>query len=135
MALVTPDLGERIVLDKMLSGAGENYVLKLYRNNLTPTNSSVLADFTETTFTGYSSQTMTAGNWSAATTNPSNKAESSNSELAWTCGSTGDTIYGYFVENAAGSVCLWAEKFDTARPLSLNDVFKITPKFTLNSET
>lgn len=134
MALVTPDLGERQLLDKMLKNAGENYILKLYRNNLTPTNSTVLADFTETTFTGYSAKTLTAGTWSSATTNGSNKAESSYTEQAWTCGSTGDTLYGYYVTNAAGTVCLWAEKFDSARPMSLNDVFKLTPVFTLNSE-
>lgn len=138
MALVTPDAGEIELLDKMLKDAlsvDESYTLHLYRSDTTPINTTVAGDFTDATFTGYSNQVLTRSTWGPASTNVGNKAESIyGSELAWTCGSTGDTVYGYWVEGTTSGVCLWAERFDSPRTLSQNDVLKITPRFTLNSE-
>jgi len=139
MPLVVPDAGELRMLDTLLKLAlstNENQILKLYQNNVTPTQASVPASFTEANFTGYAARTLLRSGWNNAVT-VSNKAESSygSTPQSWTCGTTGNTIYGYWVEGSTSSKCLWAERFSTSRVLASGDVLNITPKFTLSSET
>jgi hypothetical protein len=137
MPLVVADQGELRLLDIMLKVAlstNENQILKLYQNNYTPTSAAAPGSFTEATFTGYAARTLTRSVWNTAVT-VSNKAESSygTTPQSWTCGATGNTIYGYTVE--ASSKTMWGELFSTARVLASGDVLNITPKFTLNSES
>lgn len=132
------NVGELELLDKMLKDAltvNEDYILKLFHTNVTPDQNSASASFVEATFTNYAAETLTRTNWNSAVT-ISNKAETSygSSALSWTCGATGDTIYGYWVEGATSGTCLWAEAFATARVLADSDILNLTPKFTLNSE-
>ena len=139
MPLVVPDSGELRLLDTLLKLAlsqDENQILKLYQNNVTPTQDSVPASFTEANFTGYAARTLLRSGWNNAVT-VSNKAESSfgSTPQSWTCGTTGNTINGYWVEGSTSGKCLWAERFSTSRVLASGDVLNITPKFTLSSET
>ena len=139
MPLVVPDSGELRLLDTLLKLAlstNENHILKLYRTDVTPTASSVPASFTEANFTGYAARTLTRSNWNSAVT-VSNKAEASygSTPQSWTCGTTGNTIFGYWVEGSTSNRCLWAERFSTSRVLASGDVLNITPKFTLSSES
>lgn len=138
MPLVTPNEGELELLDKMLKDAlttDENYILKLYKTDYTPINATSQGLMTEADFTNYAARTLTRANWAAAAV-VSNKAESSygTTPRSWTCGSTGNTIFGYWVLAATSNKVLWAEKFATARVLASGDVLNLTPKFTLNSE-
>ncbi len=140
MALKVPNEGELELLDKMLKDAlsvDENYILKLYKNDYTPLDTSTIGSFTIADFTNYVHKTLTRTNWSAAATNGSSKAESSygTAPESWTCGASGNTIYGYWVEGASSAKCLWAERFATARVLASGDVLNITPKFTLTTES
>lgn len=130
--------GELELLDKMLKDAlstNENYILKLYKNDYTPDDSTAQSSFTEATFTNYAARTLTRAGWNAAVT-VSNKAETSYSSAprSWTCGATGNTVYGYWVIGATSNTCLWAERFATSRVLASGDVLNLTPKFTLNKE-
>ena len=107
----------------------ENYILKLFSNDVTPDQNFAVASFVQATFTNYVAKTLTRTNWNAAAT-VANKAESSygSSPLAWTCGATGQTIYGYWVDNSQGSpTLLWAERFSVARVLADQDVLNLTP--------
>lgn len=136
MALVVPDSGELELLDKMLKDAlstDEAFVMKLYKSDTTPAAATVAGDFTEADFTDYAAVTLARASWAAAAT-VSNKAESSFAAQSWTCGATGNTIYGYYVVGATSGTCLWAERFATSRVLASGDVLNITPKFTLASE-
>lgn len=138
MPLVVPDQGELRLLDTMLKLAlstNENHILKLYQNNYSPTSAAAVGSFTEATFTGYAARTLTRSTWNSAAT-VSNKAESSygTTPQSWTCGTTGNTIYGYWVEGSTSAKVLWAEYFSTSRVLASGDVLNITPKFTLASE-
>lgn len=138
MPLVVPNQGELELLDKMLKDAlsvDENYILKLYRNDYTPADVSAPGSFTEANFTSYAARTLTRTNWNTAVT-VSGKGESSygSTPQSWTCGTTGNTIYGYWVEGATSAKVLWAERFSTSRVLANGDVLNITPKFTLASE-
>ena len=138
MALKTPNAGELELLDKMLKDAlstNESYVLKLYKNNYTPVDASTGGSFTEADFTSYVAKTLTRALWNAAVT-VGGKAESSygSGPLSWTCGASGNTVYGYYVIGATSGTVLWAELFATSRVLAQDDVLNLTPKFTLNSE-
>tara|TARA_Y100000034_G_scaffold120366_1_gene163198 strand:+ start:138 stop:554 length:417 start_codon:yes stop_codon:yes gene_type:complete len=138
MALLVCRQGELQLLDKMLKDAlstDEDYILMLFSNNYTPDEDDDDTSFTEATFTDYAARTLTRATWNAAQVNAT-KAESSygTAPESWTCGATGNTIYGYWMEGATSADVLWAEKFATARVLADGDVLNITPKFTLSSE-
>ena len=111
-----------------------DYVLKIYSNNYTPGQATVLADFTEATFTGYTGTTFARSAWSSATANPvTNKADIGANQVSWTAGSS-ETVYGYYVTTDDGSpLLLWAELFDSPKALQTNDVLNITLNFTLAS--
>jgi hypothetical protein len=138
MPLIVPDQGELRLLDIMLKLAlstNENHILKLYRNDVTPAAASAPGSFTEANFTGYAARTLTRTLWNSAVT-VSTKAESSygTAPQSWTCGTTGNTIYGYWVEGSTSAKVMWAERFSTSRVLASGDILNITPKFTLASE-
>lgn len=135
MTLWTPNLGQLQLLDKMLKKAlstDEGYYLKLYQNNYTPDATSVPASFTEATFTNYAVMTLTRALWNASVI-VSGAAQTSygSAPLSWTCGASGNTIYGYYVVGATSNVVLWAELFATSRVLANQDVLNLTPQFTL----
>lgn len=138
MALVVPNEGELELLDKMLRDAlsvDEAFVLKLFTNNVTPDQTFASASLTEANFTNYAAKTLARASWNAATT-VSGKGESSygSNPQSWTCGTTGNTVYGYWVEGATSTKVLWSERFAVARVLATGDVLNLTPKFTLSSE-
>lgn len=136
MPLVVPNVGELELLDKLLKDAlvtDENYILRLYKVDVTPDANSTVGTFTEADFSGYSAKTLNRASWSAAIT-ISDKATSQYPQQSWTCGVTGNTIYGYYVLGANSGTLLWAERFVASRALEDGDVFQLTPTFTLNSE-
>lgn len=62
MALVVPNIGELELLDKMLKDAlssDENYILKLFTNNVTPDANFAVGSFVQATFTNYLAKTLT----------------------------------------------------------------------------
>lgn len=134
MALLISTEGQLELLDKMLKDAlssDENYILKLYRNDYTPVLGSTSAAFTEANFGNYSAKTLTRANWAAATTNGS-VAQTTYATQAWTVATTGNTIYGYWIEAGTSGKVLWAERFGTSRVLADTDVLNVTPLVTLS---
>ncbi len=138
MPLCVPNEGELRLLDTMLKLAlstNESHILKLFQANYTPQANTANGSFTEANFTNYAARTLARGTWNSAVT-VSNKAEASygSSPQSWTCGATGNTIYGYYVVGSTSGKVLWAERFTTARTLASGDILNITPKFTLTTE-
>ena len=138
MTIKIPNEGELELLDKAIHdvlSVNENFILKLYKNNYTPVDASTATDFTVADFTNYVDKTLHRANFSAATTVGGKASTTYDTAQSWTCGTTGNTIYGYYVVgNNSGKVC-WAEKFDTARILNSGDIFSITPSLTLRTES
>lgn len=129
MALKVPYAGQLNLLNKMLKdtldsggNGNENYFLKLYRVDYTPDVTTVQSSMTEANFTGYAVKTLTRAGWNAAVI-VNSKAEASygSGPQSWTCGTTGNTVYGYWLQSATSNVCLWAEKFSVARVLADGD--------------
>jgi hypothetical protein len=133
MALVTCDAGELTLLSWMLnstSGQGD-LTLKLYKTNVTPTQSSTSGSFTVADFTGYSNKTLSRGSWGSPST-VSHATSSVYADQTWTNSGSSQTIYGYFVVDGSSNL-LWAELFDSPRVLGTSESLTVTPAITLNS--
>lgn len=137
MAIIVPNAGELELLDKMLRDAlstDEDYYLRLYKNDYTPDASAVIGSFTEADFTDYLQKTLTRAGFNAAATNGSGEGEIAyGAEQAWTCGTTGNTVYGYYVVGVTSNVVLWCQRFTDAKSMAIGDVIRITPSFVLRS--
>lgn len=103
--------------------------LHLYSSNTTPTATSTTANFTEATFTNYAAKTLARSDWAYVDT-ASNVVTWGNVAQSWTCGATGQTVYGYFV--TSGTDVVWAQKFSVPRQLAEGDTLSITPRFSLS---
>ena len=139
MALHVPNEGELQLLEKMIRdhlSTDEKYILKLYKINHTPAPADGTANYTEADFTAYVPVTLSRGTaWNAATTNGTLAEIQFATQQSWTSGTTGNTIFGYYVYGSGSQDLLWAEKFGTPRVLANQDVLNLTPKFTLESES
>lgn len=109
----------RIVLETAMLLPFTTGFIKLFKNNITPNLSTLVADFTEADFTGYVKQTLSApvgpfidpinggvsiklGDHLFVTTSPL---------------TVGNTIYGWWVEDASGNL-IAAQAFDTPYVIS-----------------
>ena len=139
MALLVPNVGEIELLDRLLKGATStndgDYTLYLYQNDYTPVSGSTLANFTEADFDGYTIMTLSQATWASVSLNGSGKAESSYTQQSWTCGSTGNTIYGYYITGNTSGELLWAEKFGSSKALTNGDILNLIPVITLSNDT
>jgi hypothetical protein len=131
MALNFPDTGENIALEALVNKtAPQNLVLRLYQNNITPSDTDTAGTYTEATFAGYSAATLTGASWNAA----SGGSIAYSSQLAFTRSTTGSpqSIYGYYVTQATSGILVYSER-DSAGPFSItneNDAIRITPTIT-----
>lgn len=135
MALVIPNAGELVLLDKMLKAAlsvDEGYIVKLYQSNLSLTQTMVAADLdaVEANFTGYVGKTLTRAGWGASVLSTTIASSTYATVQSWTCGATGNTIFGYYVVGATSGTLLWAEAFAVSRPMVTTDILNLTPVFT-----
>ncbi len=132
MTLKLQDGGlERKMSDARTAWNTTKLKLHLYSNNFSPTTSTVIGDYTECTFPGYSSQDIS--NWAAPVTT-SHVTQMLADAITFTRSTTGTSqnVYGYFVTNAAGSVPYWGE-LDPAGPrvlTSAGDSVTVTPQLT-----
>lgn len=125
MALTVPDIGERALLDMMLSDASPAaQELKLY-SAVSPAigESSVAGDFTAATFTGYAKKAMARATWGAAATSG---ATSKTYPLQSWSPLSSQTILGYYITEATDADLLWAEAYASSRALVSGDTLNQT---------
>lgn len=144
MPAVVPNDSEPTLLSNLLAGGAlENWTLKLYKTNVTPAETDTIASYTVADFTNYTNKTLTrsisgstwstpasgapTGSWSGE----ASVAESTYQQQSWTCGATGNTIYGYWIEGATSTKLIMAELFATARTLASGDTLNLTPRIGL----
>jgi len=130
MAINVPDVGENLILEMIVNKtAAQNFVLRLYKNNITPSDSDTAGTYTEATFPGYSAITLTGASWSSA----SGGSIAYGSQQTFTCsGSSTDDIYGYYVTQVTSGTLVYSER-DGAAPFAVRnsgDNIKITPTIT-----
>lgn len=128
MAIVIPNVAEVAVLNFFLTT--EDLFLRLFSNNVTPSETSTAASFTQVAGGGYSQITLDKDDWTVTSGDPTFAVQAQKT-FAFTGATTApSTIYGYYVVNAAG-VLQWAERFPGANvpftPIAGSSI-KITPR-------
>lgn len=138
MALIVPDAAELICLKNILNHtAPQDFYLKLFSNNLTPTSATVVGDITETTGGGYAHKSLTGTSWTVGT-NASNEAEATYAAQTFTfTGTVGGTgiVYGYYYVQQSSGLLIAIERFASAfTPTNSGDAVTFTPTLQLFSE-
>lgn len=133
MALNVPHTGENIALEALVNKtAPQNLIIKLFSNNITPSDTDVAGTYTEATFTGYAAITLTGATWNAA----AGGTITYSAQQTFTRTSTGATenIYGYYVVQAVSGTLVYSER-DGSAPFAVtnnNDAIKVTPTISAN---
>jgi len=140
MALNVPDVGLKQVIMLLQAGFPQLFV-RLFQNDYTPAAGSVLANFTEATFSGYVAGTIQPGaaGWPGApllgAANHRYQITAGNVAYNGTGAGITNTIYGYYVCDQANNLW-WAERLPGA-PFTMGAAgsnLTITPTLTDRSE-
>jgi hypothetical protein len=131
MALVVPSGAEERMLDTLVNFVSpETLVLRLYTNNYTPVEASLVGNFTEAAGFGYSSVSLTPASW---TTTPGNPTTAAYPQVTFTFTGALGNVYGYYITQTTSGLLMWAELF-TDGPYNIvnnGDQIKITLNLTL----
>jgi hypothetical protein len=141
MAIVLADVGADIILKVMFNntraGGGNNFKLKLFATNVTPTQTSTAGSFTEAAGGGYVAGGKALTNGSFTVTVGNDPSDATYTIQTWTFTgalTTNTTIYGYYLTDA-DDVLICAETITPFTPANNGDQLSITFKFQLSSGT
>lgn len=117
MVITPTSFLSQLLADLLADADVAGCIVRLYQNNLQPTQQNVFADFSEANFVGYAA---VAGALVAPTIDPQGNPQLVGSNCRFTAGAVAgpQTIYGYYVTNAANNKLLWSEAFAT--PIVIN---------------
>ena len=103
-------------------------ILRLFQNNITPAETDVTATYTEATFTGYSSISLTPGSWTVTPGAPTLAAYAQQTFTS-SAGSQNQSIYGYHMTRTTNGRLAIAERFTDGPYVIVNngDAIKVTP--------
>ena len=109
---LVPNVGEKKMLE-IVAGLStpQNLVLHLFKNDITPASTMVLADYTEATFTGYAPVTLSSANWTIAEAYQATATYSSSGVTFACSGTTNEKVYGFYLSEANTSELMWSERF------------------------
>lgn len=134
MAGIVVNNGEKVSLDYLVGKVTtvRNLVLRLYKSNTTPSETTVAGDLTEADFTGYSAITLTGASWSTSGGDP---ATGSYAEQTFTSSAdqSAQSVYGYYLTRATDGDLIAVERFTNGPYVISNngDTIKLTPNFTV----
>jgi len=132
MALNVPDVGENVMVENIVNKtAPQNPVLKLYSNNITPSDTDTAVTYTEATFPGYTAITLTGSSWGAGSGGVTSFAQQT---FTRSTTGTAENIYGYYVVQAVSGILMWSER-DASAPFACTnagDNIKVTPTLGAN---
>lgn len=132
--IVIPDAGSLEVLTQAFSSALVVDVplsVRLFSNNYTPDQSSVLANFTEAGWLGYFRQTINRADWYNALLVGGVASLEYSLVFLWTNTSGApQTVYGWYAVNPATAVVQIAERFGTTRVLAPGAQLQLAPVVT-----
>lgn len=131
-SIVVPNISEIWLLKYLLNiESVDDPVLKLFNNDISPDEDTVLADFTEPTDGGYSPITLNPINWSISTVEGIAVAEYPQQTFTFL---NSDIVYGYFVTNNGGTELLWALRSTCLNSLPAGGgTIYVTPRFGVRS--
>lgn len=132
MALNVPDVGENVALEAFVNKtAPQNLQLRLFQNNITPSDTDTTATYTEATFTGYAAIALTGASWNAAA---AGNITYSAQQTFTSSGVVSNSIYGYYVTQVTSTILCWSER-DASAPFvvaNVGDAIKLTPSISAN---
>jgi len=136
--LVVPDEGGLVLLEWVIfteDFSALEVVLRLFRANYVPAANTTLSSFTEADFTGYAEIVLDRDQWQAPVTLEGRAyTQYQSAPQQWTCGATGNTIYGWYLVETSAGVVLAAEAFAIPRVLTDLAVLDLMPVMRLRSE-
>ena len=132
MALNVPDVGENVILEAVVNKTPpQDLVLKLFINNITPSDTDDASDYTEAGFPGYADIGLTGADWNAA----SGGSISCAAAKSFTCsGTSTDDVYGYYITQVTSGILMWSERASSA-PIAVRvsgDEVRLTPAIGAN---
>jgi hypothetical protein len=135
MAIVLADTGANAILVAAFNA--QNLSLRLFVNNVTPTDASTPATFTEASGGGYAAKTLTGGSWTGSNVGGIEQVAYALQTWTFSAALSGNaTIYGYYVTNAAGTVLWYADAQTPFTPTaSGSDQYALTPAVQLSKGT
>lgn len=105
--------------------------LHLFTNDFTPSLETILADFTEATYTGYAAQTLT---WGGAYVDGNGIAVAPAGEKIFTqTAAPNEIVYGGYVTNTAGTKLLASARLDSPFPFEGASTLAVTLKMGLEN--
>lgn len=117
--LVIPNEGELTVANRAWGKTtNSNLTAKLFINDITPDETTVVGDLTECTASGYSAQSISPGDITVANNGVSGKAEAVFTATFHDLTAIPDqTVYGVYVIDASGNL-VGVGKFDSVKVLN-----------------
>lgn len=131
MAIITSDLGAQKILDAFFNQTSNDLTLKLFTNDITPTDTNVAGDFTEAAGGGYAAKTLSAGSWTDSVTGGIAQVAYAKQTFTFTGALNGGaSIYGYYVIDGAGTL-IYSEKRNAGAftPIDNGDYYEVTPVY------
>ncbi len=117
MSMLFANISRQAFLQGLLALASNK--VKLFSNNITVTNNTVVGDFTEVSGGGYTAVTLTAANWGYTLADPLVALYSQFVEFDFTGAIGGSThVYGYYITNSAGTTLIACENIDVVTPVN-----------------
>lgn len=142
MAEIFPDEGLDKILGIFPKGTATDTTLGLHLFT-SQTASTVItsgqgeANITEANFTNYAAQSLAAATWGAIAAGTGGRKTTYPQVTFPTCGSTGNTINGWYITDDSSSptlaVCVANFSDTTAVTLTENDVIRVTPTVQYNN--
>lgn len=114
MVAIWANFGERWALARGLE-SWTGFQMHLFQNNLDPDDDTVLADFTQASFSGYTPVTISFP--LNGTITVAGEARLQASPANFQCAPTivvGNSIYGYYITQESGTQLIYSERFSAA---------------------
>jgi len=134
MAGLLSNVGEELMLKLLCNKSGvalRDMSLRLFKNDYTPVEGSVVGNFTIADFTGYASITLGTADWTITPGAPT-AAACVQKTFTSSAGSQNQPIYGYYLVTVIDEVFVAGERFTDGPYTIVNngDTIKVTPNLT-----
>lgn len=115
---------------------GVTFRYHLFSNNVTVSDATVLADFTESAFPGYATHDIASAGWGSPTDDGTCSTSAAADITTTSTGTSGETCYGYYVTDTADGAYIFGENFATPVSMALaSTTITISPRFQTRTGT
>lgn len=132
MTIVVQNNGEGDALNAFVAkAAATDLILRIFKNNITPSETDTAATYTEADFPGYASVSLVGANWTITEGAPGSAAYAQQT-FTRNAGGAAQNVYGiYMTRTTSGRIAL--AELDPSGVFAINnngDAYKYTPQIT-----